>query len=116
MMRICFVVSPLMTARGFLLNHLAALGKNHHVVVAANETEPESLRKLGVRVPVVLMPMERRISPLRDLWALWCLVRYFRRQRFDVVHSVTPKAGLLAMAAAWLVGAPVRIHTFTGQV
>jgi glycosyltransferase involved in cell wall biosynthesis len=62
------------------------------------------------------MPIERRISPLRDLWALLCLMRHFKRHRFDVVHSVTPKAGLLSMAAAWLVRVPVRIHTFTGQV
>jgi glycosyltransferase involved in cell wall biosynthesis len=44
------------------------------------------------------------------------LVRHFRRERYDVVHSTTPKAGLLAMAAALIAHIPVRIHTFTGQV
>ncbi|HEY6240661.1 MAG TPA: glycosyltransferase family 4 protein [Burkholderiales bacterium] len=116
MKTICVVVSTLMTARAFLLDQLAALSKSYIVVVAANATDPEALQKLGIRVPVIFVPIERRISPLRDLWALLCLVRHFRRHRFDVVHSVTPKAGLLAMAAAWLVRVPVRIHIFTGQV
>jgi glycosyltransferase involved in cell wall biosynthesis len=44
---------------------------------------------------------------------LW---RTFRRERFDIIHSVTPKAGLLAMLAGRLAGIPVRIHIFTGQV
>jgi glycosyltransferase involved in cell wall biosynthesis len=48
--------------------------------------------------------------------ALWQLWRFFRRSRFDAVHSVTPKAGLLAGIAARLAGVPVRIHWFTGQV
>jgi glycosyltransferase involved in cell wall biosynthesis len=48
--------------------------------------------------------------------ALWKLFWLFRRYRFDLVHSVTPKAGLLAMTAAFLAGVNVRIHTFTGQV
>jgi glycosyltransferase involved in cell wall biosynthesis len=39
-----------------------------------------------------------------------------RRERFDLVHSMTPKAGLLAMVAARVARVPVRLHTFTGQV
>lgn len=39
----------------------------------------------------------------------------FKREQFDIVHSTTPKAGLLVAIAAWIVRVPVRIHTFTGQ-
>ncbi len=53
---------------------------------------------------------------MRDLMALVLLVRLFRAHHYDLVHSVTPKAGLLAMAAAWLAQVPSRIHTFTGQI
>jgi glycosyltransferase involved in cell wall biosynthesis len=65
---------------------------------------------------VLPAPIVRTIAPFRDLRALLCLVRIFVVHRFDLVHSVTPKAGLLAMAAGWLARVPVRIHTFTGQV
>ena len=58
----------------------------------------------------------RKIHPLHDIRALirLCFVCY--RFRPDIVHSIMPKAGLLAAIAAWLVRVPVRIHTFTGQV
>jgi glycosyltransferase involved in cell wall biosynthesis len=58
----------------------------------------------------------RKIAPWEDLCALFQLLRCFREIRPAVVHSMTPKAGLLAMLAAWLVGVPWRFHTFTGQV
>ena len=68
----------------------------------------------GVRFHIIEIP--RKISPLRDLLALWQLFKLFRRERYDIVHSTTPKAGMLAAIAAWLARIPVRLHTFTGQV
>ena len=74
----------------------------------------EVARREGVRTAAV--PMERRIAPLKDIASLWRLVRLFRKERPDMVHSMTPKAGLLSMMAARLTGVPVRLHTFTGLV
>jgi len=69
-----------------------------------------------LQVKVIPLAIERAINPVADLRALFQLIRLFRTHRFDLVHSVTPKAGLLAMLAAKVVGVPFRIHTFTGQV
>jgi glycosyltransferase involved in cell wall biosynthesis len=113
--RICFVVSSPLTIRAFLSSHIAALSAEFDVSVAAN-TNPDTFAAEGLNARLFRVPIERRMSPLRDLRALVRLVRLFRTQHFDVVHSVTPKAGLLAMAAAWLAQVPLRIHTFTGQV
>ena len=71
---------------------------------------------LDTRVRVVHLPIERKISPAQDLKVLWRLYSFFRTNRFELVHSITPKAGLLAMLAAGLAGVPHCIHTFTGQV
>ncbi len=68
----------------------------------------------GVRT--VAVKMQRHISPLNDLVSLCRLTRVLRRERPDIIHSMTPKAGLLCMMAAWLARVPVRIHTFTGLV
>ena len=74
----------------------------------------EVAEREGVRT--VAVPMERHISPLKDLKSLINLVLAFRKERPTMVHSMTPKAGLLSMMAAWLTRVPVRVHTFTGLV
>jgi glycosyltransferase involved in cell wall biosynthesis len=65
---------------------------------------------------VLNIGIRRKMSPLGDLQTLWRLIRLFRQERFDAVHSMTPKAGLLAMLAALIAGIPRRYHTFTGQI
>jgi glycosyltransferase involved in cell wall biosynthesis len=62
----------------------------------------------------VLVPMARRISPLSDLRSIFLAYREISRLRPDIIHSYTPKAGLVIMVAACLARVPVRIHSFTG--
>lgn len=76
----------------------------------------DSLDQYGDAVRRIEVTMERHISPLRDLRSLWHLICVFKRERPTMVHSMTPKAGLLCMMAAWLCRVPVRVHTFTGLV
>lgn len=60
--------------------------------------------------------MFRRMSPIKDFKSLLEIIRIFRREKPYMVHSMTPKAGLLCMLAAWLTRVPRRVHTFTGLV
>ena len=60
--------------------------------------------------------MFRRISPIKDIKSLFQLIRVFYMEKPYMVHSMTPKAGLLCMLAAWIVRVPIRVHTFTGLV
>ena len=69
-------------------------------------------RREGVRT--IGVAMRRDISPLADLRSLWQLVRVLRRERPDMLHTMTPKAGLLGMLAARIARVPLRVHTFTG--
>lgn len=63
----------------------------------------------------VIVPMTRAITPWQDLRCLWQLVKLFQREQPDIVHTHTPKAGLLGMLAAWWTDVPVvRIHTVAG--
>ena len=86
--------------------------------VVAVSSPGNAMREIEERegVRTVAVPMERHISPLRDLKSLWGLIRVFRREKPMMVHSMTPKAGLLSMMAAWMCRVPVRVHTFTGLV
>ena len=86
--------------------------------VVAVSTPDDELREMAQRegIRVIGVPMRRPIAPLRDIVSLWRLIRVFRRERPTMVHSITPKAGLLSMIAAWVCRVPVRLHTFTGLV
>lgn len=86
-------------------------------VVAVSSPGPE-LQKVAERegVRTVELPMERRISLWKDLVALVKMIRLFRKEKPDLIHSLTPKAGLLSMLAGWICRVPVRIHMFTGLV
>ncbi len=62
----------------------------------------------------VAVPMERHISIVNDLKSLWTMIQVLREERPYMVHSMTPKAGLICMFAAWITRVPRRVHTFTG--
>ena len=71
--------------------------------VASDEPEMALLRELdGVRC--VPLDIPRAISPWRDLCALFNLYRFFRRERIQIAHSTTPKAGLLTAMVAFAAG------------
>ena len=98
-----------------LLKELQEIDGYEVVVVSS---PGDALEEVSVRegVKTYAVPMERRIVPFKDLISLWGLIRVFRKEKPDMVHSITPKAGLLSMMAAWVCRVPVRIHTFTGLV
>jgi glycosyltransferase involved in cell wall biosynthesis len=112
---VAVVVSHPGTARAFLKYQLGVMSRTYRVSVVANASSGE-LAFLPSGVRPISVRLERRPAPLRDLLALIALYRLFRRERFDVVHSMTPKAGLLSMVAASLSRVPVRVHTFMGEV
>lgn len=91
---------------------------NQYFEVVAVSGEDEHLRLVAKReqVRVVPLKMQRAIRPFHDLVALWKLYCLFKKERPQIVHSITPKAGLLSMLAAKMAGVPVRMHTFTGLI
>ena len=86
-------------------------------MIALSSPLPE-LERIGRRegVRTIAVPIKRKIAPMSDLVSLVRLIRVFRKEKPDMVHSITPKAGLLSMMAAWVARVPVRIHTFTGLI
>ena len=105
-----FVVNP------FLTTHLMTLSRDYRLVLCVNLDAYELTPRLAGIVEVHNIPFARKIDPVTDIKTLVQLLALMRKVRPDVVHSITPKGGLLAMTAGFLVGVPRRWHTFTGQV
>ena len=100
----------------FLERMIPELQKKYEVILLSSPGSEldEMERKYGVQGKRV--PMERHISLFYDLVSLLHLIQTFLKEKPTMVHSMTPKAGLLCMIAAWLTRVPVRVHTFTGLV
>ncbi|MFN7704941.1 MAG: glycosyltransferase family 4 protein [Chryseotalea sp.] len=83
------------------------------LTVSAEGTEVQEIKEKEA-VKHISIPLTRQISPLTDLVALWKLIRIINTFKPDIVHSHTPKAGLIGMLAAWLCRVPNRLHTVAG--
>lgn len=99
----------------FYSDLIPALQKDYEVVgVSSPGKELDELSEKGIRT--IEVAMERRISVVSDIKSLWKMYKVLSKESPYIVHSITPKAGLIAMIASWLCRVPVRIHTFTGLV
>jgi glycosyltransferase involved in cell wall biosynthesis/dTDP-4-amino-4,6-dideoxygalactose transaminase len=99
----------------FLAGQAATLRKSGASLHAISSPDAESAAfRERENVPVHPIPMTRRITPVRDLLALWRVFRALRRIRPEIVHAHTPKGGLLGMVAAFVARTPVRIYHLRG--
>jgi len=114
--KILVVVAVPMTIKAFLLPYLKRLAEKYDVTVASSAEKENLCQELPEGVSFRRLDIRRAINPLADAVTLLALARLIRREDFKMVQSVTPKAGLLSMVAAWLSRTPVRLHIFTGQV
>ncbi|CAM8365251.1 RfaG Glycosyltransferase [Candidatus Methylopumilus planktonicus] len=114
--RIAIIVTSVLMVRFFLLPHILSLSKKYDLTLILKNDHPEILKAMNLSVRVVEIPIERKISLFKDFIALLWLSFFLKKERFDLVHTITPKAGLLGMIASWIAGCPRRLHTFQGEV
>lgn len=100
----------------FLESSIEILKSKYNLVLLSSPGK--DLDYLGDKYDVVVygVAMQRRMSPIQDLISLLNLIKVFHKEKPYMVHSMTPKAGLLCMLAAWITRVPRRVHTFTGLV
>ena len=115
-MKICRIAAIPASLNILLKGQLAFLNKYYEVIAVSSSgiEQVELANREGVQVKSI--NIERKISIFKDLHSLWMLYIFFKKEKPEIVHSITPKAGLLSMIAAKIAGVPVRIHTFTGLI
>lgn len=114
MKKICYVATIPAVVHAFLRPHIQVAAEKYQITVICNSEDKHLLD--GINARFIFLPIKRRPSPWGDVLILLQLFKLFRHEQFDIVHSIMPKTGLLAMLAARMACVSVRIHTFTGQV
>lgn len=99
-----------------LKGQLAFLNQYYDTIVVSGEDNYLSNVRIREKVKTIPVELKRQISPIKDFVSLIKLYKVFKKEKPLIVHSITPKAGLLSMTAAYFAGVPIRIHTFTGLI
>lgn len=113
-LRIVHISTVDMSLRYMLLTQMLSLRQAGYDVTGISAPGPEIAAVKAAGIPYFPVSMTRNFTPLADLRALLQLYRIFRRERFTIVHTHTPKAGLLGQLAAKLAGVPVVVNTIHG--
>lgn len=116
MKKICFIVAVPGSAQSFLRDHISKLQEKYEVHLAGNFPKDYDGSSYFNGVIYHQIPIQRKIQIWYDIKALFALYCLFKKEKFECIHSVTPKAGLLTACAGWMARVHNRIHIYTGQV
>ncbi|WMS94901.1 glycosyltransferase family 4 protein [Pseudoalteromonas sp. HL-AS2] len=114
MKKIAFITASPMTVKAFLLPFIKEIEKSYEIHVISNWHGDEDF--LPANVKMIRIQIQREPSIFDDLVSLIKLVGILKVEKYDIVHTFTPKAGFIGQIAAWLSRVELRFHTFTGQV
>jgi len=113
--KICFVVAVDMTLKFILLSEVRFFKSKGYLVsvVCSSGKWLQDIKKEGIEAKEITI--KRKIfTPISDLISLFQLFFYFKKEKFDIVLTFTPKPGLLGQLAARMAGTPVIINTIFG--
>ena len=99
-----------------LKGQLRFMNNYYEVTGVASEGFQHDTIRDNEGINTIVINIDRRINLLADIKSLYQLIILFRKEKPFIIHSITPKAGLLSMVAGYLAGVPHRLHTFTGLV
>lgn len=116
MSKIVFITAVPETISAFLIIYINSLAETHDVHIATTLLNNQKIVGLSSSVTTHHINITRAPNVFADVKSLFQLFYFFKKEKFDVVHSFTPKAGLLSQVAGFFARTPYRFHTFTGQV
>ncbi len=101
---------------GGLLKGQLKFMSQYYDLIGISSKEGDRLNNVSVDEGIRVIPVEmtRKITPFKDLIAVYKLYKIFKEEKPTIVHSLTPKAGTLSMIAAMLAGVPHRLHDVVG--
>ena len=105
------------TSLNILLNgQLQFLNQYFEVVAISGQDKDLIAVSNREQVKTIAVSFQRQISIIKDIISLYKLYRILKTENPLIIHSITPKAGLLSMIAGYFANVPIRMHTFTGLI
>ena len=97
-----------------LKDQLKFMTKYFHVIGVSSQGKEllEVERDEGIKT--IALNMSREITPIKDFISLYKMIRLLLKEKPEIVHTHTPKAGIVGMLAAWIARVPHRLHTVAG--
>ena len=114
--KLVIVTTVPITLTGILANQPKFLAEHFAVSIISSPDEELKQVEIAENVPTYAVAMERGISLFNDLVSLFKMIKQLRRLKPEIVHSYTPKAGLITMLAGFICRVPIRVHSFTGLI
>lgn len=116
--KIAIITSSPTTIKSFLSYQIKILSNKYIVYLILNLTgeSKKLLSDLPKDIIIYNVPIHRKINLFLDLKSLLILYKIFIKEKFHLIHSFTPKAGLISSISGFFAKVPNRLHTFTGQI
>ena len=114
--KLVIVTTVPITLTGILANQPKFLAEHFAVSIISSPDEELKQIEITENVPTYAVAMQRGISLFNDLVSLFKMIKQLRKLKPEIVHSYTPKAGLITMLAGFICRVPIRVHTFTGLI
>ena len=113
---VCLVSATPLTFHLFMKQHLHKLSEWADVTIVYNQNYHKDVQPIQFSGKIKHIEIVRQISIYKDLIALGKIIFFFKKEKFDAVVTLVPKAGLLGSLAGILCGIKTRIHVFQGEV
>lgn len=115
-MKIMLITTVPQTFHQIIRDQPCFLDNYFDVVVVSSDYSSLSNYAKNYQLDFRVVEMERKISPIRDFLSVCNLIRLILLEKPDLIHSYTPKAGLVSAIAGFFCRTPIRVHTFTGLI
>ena len=104
-----------MSFKYLLKGQMAFMSKNGFNVTMISSDGPELNDVIeNEKCDHIIIPLTRKITIVKDLKATYNLYKLFRKEKPDIVHTHTPKAGIIGMLSSYFARVPIRLHTVAG--
>ncbi|MFA0477119.1 glycosyltransferase [Vibrio breoganii] len=116
-MKKLFIITTVpMTLSTILKGQPHHLNKHYDVTIVSSKSD--ELKECAVREGVTSLgvTMNRDITVIRDIFSIIKMIVILLKHKPDIIHSYTPKAGLVSMISGFVCRTPIRVHTFTGLI